>query len=109
MDGKIIEEYGTKNKSNWFQTCYNTKSSFLLVRTPKSFFMGLHEEEKNTRFYQELCKKMRISSGFEGISGIEIQKRIHLIQVIIHIGFSNLLIQGRRRELEELKNLMDNV
>ena len=76
---------------------------------PKSFFMGLHEDEKNTRLYQELCKKKRISSGFEGIAGIEIQKRMDLIQVIIHIGFPNLLMQGRRRELEELKNLMDNV
>jgi len=50
-------------------------------------------------------KNKRISPGFEGIgiARIEIKKRIDLIQVIIHIGFPNLLIEGRTRGIEELQ------
>ncbi|CAN6462249.1 unnamed protein product [Victoria cruziana] len=46
---------------------------------------------------------MRISSDFEGIARIDIKKRINLIQVIIHIGFANMLIEGRARGIEELQ------
>ena len=46
---------------------------------------------------------MRISSGGEGISHIEIQKRIDLIQVIIFMGFPKLLIESRPRGVEELQ------
>jgi small subunit ribosomal protein S3 len=71
---------------------------------PKSFSMGLQEDEKIRDCIKNYVQKnMRISSGFEGIARIEIQKRIDLIQVIIHIGFPNLLIEGRRRGLEELQ------
>ncbi|PKA59862.1 30S ribosomal protein S3, chloroplastic [Apostasia shenzhenica] len=35
-----------------------------------------------------------LSSGFEGISHIQIQKRIDLIQVTIYIGFPNFLRQN---------------
>ncbi|CAN6443886.1 unnamed protein product [Victoria cruziana] len=45
---------------------------------------------------------MRISSGFEGIVRIDIKKRIDLIQVIIHIGFANMLIEDRAQGIEEL-------
>ncbi|KAJ0734929.1 putative ribosomal protein L22/L17 [Helianthus annuus] len=31
----VMWEHGTKNKSNWFQTWYNPRSSFSLVRTTK--------------------------------------------------------------------------
>lgn len=48
-------------------------------------------------------KNRRISSGFEGIARIEIKKRIDLIQVIIYIGFPNLLIEGQAGGIEELQ------
>nr|YP_010407014.1 ribosomal protein S3 [Goodyera henryi]URF19646.1 ribosomal protein S3 [Goodyera henryi] len=73
---------------------------------PKDFSMGLQEDEKIRNFiknYVKVKKKKRISSGFEGIAYIRIQKRIDLIQVIIYIGFPNLLIEGRTRGVEELQ------
>nr|YP_009967635.1 ribosomal protein S3 [Zomicarpella amazonica]QIS89889.1 ribosomal protein S3 [Zomicarpella amazonica] len=71
---------------------------------PKSFSIGLQEDEKIRDCIKNYVQKnMRISSGFEGIAHIEIQKRIDLIQVIIYIGFPNLLIEGRRRGMEELQ------
>nr|QXO03294.1 ribosomal protein S3 [Erythrodes blumei] len=73
---------------------------------PKDFSMGLQEDEKIRNFiknYVKEKKKKRISSGFEGIAYMGIQKRIDLIQVIIYIGFPNLLIEGRTRGVEELQ------
>nr|YP_009749307.1 ribosomal protein S3 [Goodyera rosulacea]QII91394.1 ribosomal protein S3 [Goodyera rosulacea] len=73
---------------------------------PKDFSMGLQEDEKIRNFiknYVKVKKKKRISSGFEGIAYMKIQKRIDLIQVIIYIGFPNLLIEGRTRGVEELQ------
>lgn len=71
---------------------------------PKSFSVGLQEDEKIRDCIKNYVQKnMRISSGFEGIACIEIQKRIDLIQVIIYIGFPNLLIEGRNRGIEELQ------
>lgn len=71
---------------------------------PKSFSAGLQEDAKIRNCIKNYVQKnMRISSGFEGIARIEIQKRIDLIQVIIHIGFPNLLIEGRTRGVEELQ------
>nr|QXO05448.1 30S ribosomal protein S3 [Vrydagzynea nuda] len=71
---------------------------------PKDFSMGLQEDEKIRNCIKNYVKKKkRISSGFEGIAYIGIQKRIDLIQVIIYIGFPNLLIEGRTRGVEELK------
>lgn len=34
----VLGEYGTKNKSTWFQTWYNPRSSFPLVCTTKKLF-----------------------------------------------------------------------
>nr|QGQ49262.1 ribosomal protein S3 [Habenaria ciliolaris] len=71
---------------------------------PKDFSMGLQEDEKIRNCIKNYVqKKKRISSGFEGIAYMEIQKRIDLIQVIIYIGFPNLLIEGRTRGIEELQ------
>nr|YP_009757732.1 ribosomal protein S3 [Prescottia stachyodes]QIM61142.1 ribosomal protein S3 [Prescottia stachyodes] len=71
---------------------------------PKDFFMGLQEDEKIRNCIKNYVqKKKRISSGFEGIAYMGIQKRIDLIQVIIYIGFPNLLIEGRTRGVEELQ------
>nr|ANO45200.1 ribosomal protein S3 [Drymophila moorei] len=71
---------------------------------PKNFSAGLQEDEKIRNSIKNYVQKnKRASSGFEGIARIGIQKRIDLIQVIIHIGFPNLLIEGRTRGIEELQ------
>nr|AEX94246.1 ribosomal protein S2 [Eucharis x grandiflora] len=73
---------------------------------PKNFSAGLQEDEKIRNCIKNYVQKnKRISSGFKGIgiARIEIQKRIDLIQVIIYIGFQNLLIEGRTRRIEELQ------
>uniref|UniRef100_A0A888YR53 Small ribosomal subunit protein uS3c n=2 Tax=Iris TaxID=26378 RepID=A0A888YR53_IRIPS len=71
---------------------------------PKNYSVGLQEDEKIRNCIKNYVQKNRkISSGFEGIARIEIKKRIDLIQVIIHIGFPNLLIEGRARGVEELQ------
>nr|YP_010723150.1 ribosomal protein S3 [Aristea ecklonii]WDW26520.1 ribosomal protein S3 [Aristea ecklonii] len=71
---------------------------------PKNFSEGLQEDEKIRNCIKNYVQKNRkISSGLEGIARIEIQKRIDLIQVIIHIGFPNFLIEGRARGVEELQ------
>ncbi|KAL0925497.1 hypothetical protein M5K25_003836 [Dendrobium thyrsiflorum] len=71
---------------------------------PKNFSKGLQEDERIRNCIKDYVKKnKRISSGFEGIAHIVIQKRIDLIQVIIYNGFPNLLIEGRTRGVEELQ------
>lgn len=71
---------------------------------PKNYSMGLQEDEKIRDCIKNYIQKnRRISSGFEGIARIGIRKRIDLIQVIISIGFPNLLIEGRTRGIEELQ------
>nr|YP_009527098.1 ribosomal protein S3 [Croomia pauciflora]AYA54053.1 ribosomal protein S3 [Croomia pauciflora] len=71
---------------------------------PKNYSTGLQEDAKiRDSIKNYVQKNRRISSGFEGIARIGIQKRIDLIQVIIHIGFPNLLIEGRTRGIEELQ------
>nr|QXO02783.1 30S ribosomal protein S3 [Cheirostylis moniliformis] len=73
---------------------------------PKDFSIGLQEDEKIRnciKNYVKVKKKKRISSGFEGIAYMGIKKRIDLIQVIIYIGFPNLLIEGQTRGVEELQ------
>nr|QJF73145.1 ribosomal protein S3 [Iris loczyi] len=71
---------------------------------PKNYSVGLQEDEKIRNCIKNYVQKNRkISSGFEGIARIEIKKRIDLIQVIIHIGFPNLLIEGRAQGVEELQ------
>nr|YP_010891315.1 ribosomal protein S3 [Pritchardia hillebrandii]WJK72765.1 ribosomal protein S3 [Pritchardia hillebrandii] len=77
--------------------------SFWFAQT-KNYSAGLQEDEKIRNCIQNYVQKnRRISSGFEGIARIGIQKRIDLIQVIIHIGFPNLLIEGQTRGIEELQ------
>nr|QXU75612.1 ribosomal protein S3 [Acorus calamus] len=71
---------------------------------PKSYSMGLQEDEKIRECIKNYVqKKPRLSSGFEGIARIEIKKRIDLIQVIIYIGFPNLFIEGRTQGIKELQ------
>nr|YP_009747951.1 ribosomal protein S3 [Chamaegastrodia shikokiana]QII89631.1 ribosomal protein S3 [Chamaegastrodia shikokiana] len=68
---------------------------------PKYFSMGLQEDEKIRNFIKNYVKKKK--KIFSSIAYMGIQKRIDLIQVIIYIGFPNLLIEGRTREVEELQ------
>nr|QHH22744.1 ribosomal protein S3 [Kalanchoe tomentosa] len=70
----------------------------------KNYSEGLQEDKKIRDFIKNYVQKnMRIASGVEGIAHIEIQKRIDLIQIIIHMGFPKLLIEGKSRRLEELQ------
>nr|YP_009433230.1 ribosomal protein S3 [Pedicularis cheilanthifolia]YP_010549629.1 ribosomal protein S3 [Dracocephalum heterophyllum]ATD53131.1 ribosomal protein S3 [Pedicularis cheilanthifolia]UYL26518.1 ribosomal protein S3 [Dracocephalum heterophyllum] len=71
---------------------------------PKNYSEDLQEDQKIRDFIKNYIQKnMKISSGAEGISHIEIQKRIDLIQVIIFMGFPKLLIENRPRGVEELQ------
>nr|YP_010928320.1 ribosomal protein S3 [Pleurophora anomala]WKK47339.1 ribosomal protein S3 [Pleurophora anomala] len=71
---------------------------------PKNYSEGLQEDHKIRDCIKNYIQKnMKIPSGAEGIARIEIQKRIDLIQVIIYMGFPKLLIEGRRRRIEELQ------
>nr|YP_009141989.1 30S ribosomal protein S3 [Helonias koreana]AIW56543.1 30S ribosomal protein S3 [Helonias koreana] len=71
---------------------------------PKYFSGELQEDEKIRNCIKKYVQKnKRTSSDFEGIARIGIKKRIDLIQVIIYIGFPNLLIEGRTRGMEELQ------
>nr|YP_010690629.1 ribosomal protein S3 [Cartonema parviflorum]WBU14340.1 ribosomal protein S3 [Cartonema parviflorum] len=70
----------------------------------KNYSTGLQEDEKIRNCIKNYVQKnRRISSGFEGIARIEIKKRIDLIQVIIYIGFPNLLMESQTRGIEELQ------
>nr|YP_010165667.1 ribosomal protein S3 [Dracocephalum moldavica]YP_010348592.1 ribosomal protein S3 [Dracocephalum moldavica]QJC69217.1 ribosomal protein S3 [Dracocephalum moldavica]QRN74238.1 ribosomal protein S3 [Dracocephalum moldavica]UNS15865.1 ribosomal protein S3 [Dracocephalum moldavica] len=71
---------------------------------PKNYSEDLQEDQKIRDFIKNYIQKnMKISSGAEGISHIEIQKRIDLIQVIIFMGFPKLLIESRPQGVEELQ------
>nr|YP_009765029.1 ribosomal protein S3 [Inga edulis]QGA86495.1 ribosomal protein S3 [Inga spectabilis]QIS95306.1 ribosomal protein S3 [Inga edulis] len=72
---------------------------------PKNYSESLQEDEKIRDCIKNYVKKkMKISSGIEGIARIKIQKRIDLIQVIIYMGFPKLLIEGgKSRRIEELQ------
>nr|YP_010010914.1 ribosomal protein S3 [Medicago ruthenica]QOI00534.1 ribosomal protein S3 [Medicago ruthenica] len=74
---------------------------------PRNYSENLKEDKiirdciKN--YIQKIQKTIRIPSGGDGIGRIKIKKRIDRIQVIIYMGFPNLLIEGKPRIIEELK------
>nr|YP_009975651.1 ribosomal protein S3 [Balanops balansae]YP_009975734.1 ribosomal protein S3 [Balanops pedicellata]QNK05069.1 ribosomal protein S3 [Balanops balansae]QNK05152.1 ribosomal protein S3 [Balanops pedicellata] len=71
---------------------------------PKNYSEGLQEDQKIRNCIKNYVQKnMKVSSVVEGISRIEIQKRIDVIQVIIYMGFPKLLIEGRPKRVEELQ------
>nr|WOC91906.1 ribosomal protein S3 [Utricularia olivacea] len=71
---------------------------------PKYYSEGLQEDQKIRNFIKSyIQKKMKTSTGAEGITHIEIQKRIDLIQIIIFMGFPKLLIESRTGGIEELQ------
>nr|YP_010987232.1 ribosomal protein S3 [Krascheninnikovia ceratoides]WOL38691.1 ribosomal protein S3 [Krascheninnikovia ceratoides] len=71
---------------------------------PKNYSEGLQEDQKIRDCIKNYVQKnTKTSSGVEGIARIEIQKRIDLIQVIIHMGFPKLLIENGSQGIEDLK------
>nr|CUR00478.1 rps3 [Acacia andrewsii] len=71
---------------------------------PKNYSESLQEDEKIRDCIKNYVQKnMKISSGIQGIARIKIQKRIDLIQIIIYMGFPNLLIEGKSGRIEELQ------
>nr|AMC32601.1 ribosomal protein S3 [Croton texensis] len=71
---------------------------------PKNYSEGLQEDQKIRNYIKNYVKQnTKISSGVEGISHIEIQKRIDVIQVMIYMGFPKLLMEGRPKRIEELQ------
>ncbi|KAL2938422.1 30S ribosomal protein S3 chloroplastic, partial [Bienertia sinuspersici] len=70
----------------------------------KNYSEGLQEDQKIRDCIKNYVQKnTKASSGVEGIAHIEIQKRIDLIQIIIHMGFRKLLIENRPQGIEDLK------
>nr|YP_009570144.1 ribosomal protein S3 [Nepenthes mirabilis]QBC68560.1 ribosomal protein S3 [Nepenthes mirabilis]QBC68645.1 ribosomal protein S3 [Nepenthes mirabilis]QBC68731.1 ribosomal protein S3 [Nepenthes mirabilis] len=71
---------------------------------PKMYSEGLQEDQKIQNCIKNYIQKNgKASPGVEGIARIEIQKRIDLIQIIIHMGFQKFLIENRPRGIEELQ------
>nr|YP_009272448.1 ribosomal protein S3 [Utricularia reniformis]AMN14297.1 ribosomal protein S3 [Utricularia reniformis]WOC91285.1 ribosomal protein S3 [Utricularia geminiloba]WOC91360.1 ribosomal protein S3 [Utricularia geminiloba]WOC91681.1 ribosomal protein S3 [Utricularia nelumbifolia] len=71
---------------------------------PKNYSEGLQEDKKIRYFIKNYIQKnIRISYDTEGITRIEIQKRMDLIQVRIFMGFPKFLIESRPKGIEELQ------
>nr|QFG71257.1 ribosomal protein S3 [Mammillaria zephyranthoides] len=78
---------------------------------PKNYSEGLQEDQKIRNFIKNYLQKnsvqkkknRRTSEDVQGIARIEIQKRIDLIRVIIHMGFPDLLIENRSEWIKDLK------
>ncbi|KAJ6818035.1 ribosomal protein S3 [Iris pallida] len=68
---------------------------------PKHFFVGLQEDEKIRNCIKNYVQKniLRFRRNYRHRNS----KRIDLIQVIIHIGIPNLLIEGQAQGVEELQ------
>nr|AWH07396.1 ribosomal protein S3 [Asclepias lynchiana] len=74
---------------------------------PKNYLEGLQEDQKIRDCIKNYVQKnMKKNSGLDGITRIEIQKRIDLIQVIIFMGFPKLLLESRPRGVEELQTTL---
>nr|YP_010447671.1 ribosomal protein S3 [Lactoris fernandeziana]YP_010447700.1 ribosomal protein S3 [Lactoris fernandeziana]DAZ89806.1 TPA_asm: ribosomal protein S3 [Lactoris fernandeziana]DAZ89835.1 TPA_asm: ribosomal protein S3 [Lactoris fernandeziana] len=97
---------GKKINPLGFRLGANQGHRSLWFAQPKSYSRGLQEDEKiRDSIKNSVQKNMRVSSGLEGIgiAYIEIQKKIDLIQVIIYIGFPNLLMESPTRGIDELQ------
>nr|YP_010939026.1 ribosomal protein S3 [Phylica pubescens]WLE73846.1 ribosomal protein S3 [Phylica pubescens] len=93
---------GQKINPLGFRLGANQGHHSLWFAQPKNYSEDLQEDQKIRNCIKNYVQKnMKISSSVEGISCIEIQKRIDLIQVIIYMGFPKLLIEPRR--IEELQ------
>nr|UVH66230.1 ribosomal protein S3 [Eriocaulon alpestre] len=70
----------------------------------KSYSANLQEDEKIRNCIKDYVQRnKKIASGFEGIGHIEIKKKIDLTQVIIYIGFQNVLVESQTQVIEELR------
>nr|YP_009671007.1 ribosomal protein S3 [Passiflora arbelaezii]QCX30269.1 ribosomal protein S3 [Passiflora arbelaezii] len=71
---------------------------------PKNYSQGLQEDKKIRNSIQNYVQKnIKIPSGVVGISRIEIQKRIDVIQVRIYLGFLKLLRERKPKRTEEFR------
>ena len=95
---------GQKTNPLGFRLGTSQSHHSLWFAQPKNYSEGLQEDQKIRNCIKNYVKKnTKISSGVEGIARIEIQKRIDVIQVIIHMGFPKLLIESRPKRIEELQ------
>nr|UVH66315.1 ribosomal protein S3 [Eriocaulon alpestre] len=70
----------------------------------KSYSANLQEDEKIRNCIKDYVQRnKKIASGFEGIGHIEIKKKIDLTQVIIYIGFQNVLVESQTQVIGELR------
>nr|YP_009486928.1 ribosomal protein S3 [Tylosema fassoglense]YP_010528510.1 ribosomal protein S3 [Tylosema esculentum]AWB13151.1 ribosomal protein S3 [Tylosema fassoglense]UJY53535.1 ribosomal protein S3 [Tylosema esculentum]UXW65324.1 ribosomal protein S3 [Tylosema esculentum] len=69
----------------------------------KNYSESLQEDQKIRNFIKNYVKKSIKDNEVEEIVKIKIQKRTHLIQVIIYTSFSKLLIKDKPRFIEELQ------
>nr|YP_009483957.1 ribosomal protein S3 [Passiflora cincinnata]ARS01250.1 ribosomal protein S3 [Passiflora cincinnata] len=78
---------------------------------PKNYSKGLQEDKKIRNSIQNYVQKnIKIPSGVVGISRIEIQKRIDVIQVRIYLGFQKLLIERNPKKIKEFQmNVMEEL
>nr|YP_009671576.1 ribosomal protein S3 [Passiflora menispermifolia]QCX30834.1 ribosomal protein S3 [Passiflora menispermifolia] len=78
---------------------------------PKNYSQGLQEDKKIRNSIQNYVQKnIKIPSGVVGISRIEIQKRIDVIQVRIYLGFQKLLIERNPKKVKEFQmNVMEEL
>nr|YP_009501671.1 ribosomal protein S3 [Passiflora vitifolia]AXB38317.1 ribosomal protein S3 [Passiflora vitifolia] len=78
---------------------------------PKNYSQGLQEDKKIRNSIQNYVQKnIKIPSGVVGISRIEIQKRIDVIQVRIYLGFQKLLIERNPKKIQEFQmNVMEEL
>nr|YP_009436458.1 ribosomal protein S3 [Cyphia crenata]YP_009436491.1 ribosomal protein S3 [Cyphia crenata]ATG26733.1 ribosomal protein S3 [Cyphia crenata]ATG26768.1 ribosomal protein S3 [Cyphia crenata] len=71
---------------------------------PKNYSQNLQEDEKIRDYIKNYVQKnMKISSVVEGITRIEIQKRIDVIKIKIYTASSKLFNENRPQEIEELQ------
>nr|YP_010007121.1 ribosomal protein S3 [Passiflora loefgrenii]QNR05888.1 ribosomal protein S3 [Passiflora loefgrenii] len=78
---------------------------------PKNYSQGLQEDKKIRNSIKNYVQKnIKIPSGVVGISRIEIQKRIDVIQVRIYLGFQKLLIERNPKKIKEFQmNVMEEL
>nr|YP_009670553.1 ribosomal protein S3 [Passiflora suberosa]YP_009670573.1 ribosomal protein S3 [Passiflora suberosa]YP_009670740.1 ribosomal protein S3 [Passiflora tenuiloba]YP_009670760.1 ribosomal protein S3 [Passiflora tenuiloba]QCX29820.1 ribosomal protein S3 [Passiflora suberosa]QCX29821.1 ribosomal protein S3 [Passiflora suberosa]QCX30008.1 ribosomal protein S3 [Passiflora tenuiloba]QCX30009.1 ribosomal protein S3 [Passiflora tenuiloba] len=75
----------------------------LWFEQPKNYSQGLQEDKRIRNSIQNYVQKnIQFPYGIAGISRIEIQKGIDLIQVIIVMGFLNL-VKGKSKKIAELQ------
>nr|AXX76480.1 ribosomal protein S3 [Dipteris conjugata] len=75
---------------------------------PKDYPRFPEEDERIRTCVREYVRKhIRDSSNYGGIAHIEIYRKTDLIQIEIHTGFPDLLIEGRSLGIDQLKANME--